>query len=152
PEPRKSLCLAHHPANRRRRAMKCFAHRPAAKCLSNTDFDRFNSSREAGFSMIEMLVSLFVLVGVLGAVFSYVGRVQRVYKAQETSVDNTEQGRTFLDDIERELHQAGYPTKRMYSSSALLPVSPTPTNNDAKVAAGLVAISQWNLVFEGDID
>jgi len=51
---------------------------------------------------------------VLGIVFSYIGRLQRVYKTEETKVDATQEARTLLDSLQRELHQAGFPGHNMY--------------------------------------
>lgn len=109
-----------------------------------------NTSRQRGFTMIEMMITVAVLTVVLGTVVTYISRLQRVYKTQETTLDSADESRMFLDNIERELHQSGYPTKSMFTKSLLtLPNTPT---SDVHVAAGLVSISQWNLYFEGDLD
>jgi len=103
---------------------------------------------EAGFTLIETMVTLAVLVVVLGIVFSYIGRLQRVYKSEETKVDATQETRTVLDSMERELHQAGFPGHNMYGPNVLnLPVL-----NDMRNAVGLVKISPSDLWFEGDTD
>jgi len=107
------------------------------------------SRGQGGFTLIEMMVTMAVLTIVFGAVVTYISRLQRVYKTQETTVDSTDEGRMFLDSIERELHQSGYPSKSMYLSSAL---TTTPAVNDIHVAAGLVSISKWNLYFQGDFE
>lgn len=110
----------------------------------------FNNRRklEAGFTLIEMLAVSAVLVLLMGVVFTYVGKMQRTYRAEETKVDTTEETRTFLDGLARELHQAGYPSKNMYAPGLLLATS----NNDSRVAVGLVKVSASDLWFEGDID
>src|SRR2546429_3459381 len=103
---------------------------------------------ETGFTLIETLVTVGVLVVVLGIVFSYIGRLQRVYKSEETKVDATQETRTVLDSMERELHQAGFPGHNMYGPNVLnLPVL-----NDMRNAVGLVKISPSDLWFEGDTD
>lgn len=105
--------------------------------------------RQAGFTMLEMMITLAVLIGVLGVVFSYTGRLQKVYRAEETKVDAAQEARTFIDSIERELHQAGFPGKNNYPSTRF----PDATVQNSKfVAAGLVAVTKWDLAFEGDID
>src|SRR5437870_257981 len=103
---------------------------------------------EAGFTLIEMLVTLAVLVLVLGSVFSYIGRLQKAYKAEETKIDATQEERTFFDSIERELHQAGFPSRNMYAPGVLT----SPAANDWRNAVGLVRVSSSDLWFEGDID
>jgi type II secretory pathway pseudopilin PulG len=105
-------------------------------------------SKESGFSLVEMLVSVGVLVIILGAVFNYAGKLQTLYKSQETAVDATQELRTFLDSIQREVHQAGFPSQNEYTFAILA----SPAVNDRRVAAGLVSLSKWELWFEGDID
>jgi prepilin-type N-terminal cleavage/methylation domain-containing protein len=104
--------------------------------------------KQAGFTMVEMLTVTAVLVVVMGVVFSYTARLQRAYKTEETRVDATEEARTFLDGLARELHQAGYPSHDMFAASILA----SPANNDSRVAAGLVKVSASDLWFEADID
>jgi prepilin-type N-terminal cleavage/methylation domain-containing protein len=103
---------------------------------------------QTGFTLIEMLVTVSVLVVVLGIVFSYVGRLQRVYKTEETKVDAAQETRTFFDSLQREIHQAGFPGHNMYGPNILnLPVA-----NDQRNAVGLVKVSNAELWFEADID
>ena len=103
---------------------------------------------ETGFTLIETLVTVGVLVLVLGIVFSYIGRLQRVYKTEETKVDATQEARTVLDSMERELHQAGFPGHNMWGPNVLN----VPVINDARNAVGIVKISPSDLWFEGDTD
>ena len=103
---------------------------------------------ETGFTLIETMVTLAVLVVVLGVVFSYIGRLQRVYKAEETKVDATQESRTLLDSLQRELHQAGFPGHNMFGPNVLN----VPVVNDSRNAVGLVKISPSDLWFEGDTD
>ena len=109
---------------------------------------QLRAADETGFTLIETMVTLGVLVMVLGIVFSYIGRLQRVYRAEETKVDATQETRTLLDSMERELHQAGFPGHKMWGPNVLnLPVF-----NDARNAVGVVKISPSDLWFEGDTD
>ena len=103
---------------------------------------------ENGFTLIETLVTVGVLVAVLGIVFSYIGRLQRVYKTEETKVDATQEARTVLDSLQRELHQAGFPGHNMYAPNLLN----VPVVNDKRNAVGIVKISPSDLWFEGDTD
>jgi prepilin-type N-terminal cleavage/methylation domain-containing protein len=103
---------------------------------------------ETGFTLLEVLITVAVLVLVLGSVFSYIGRLQMAYKAEETKVDATQEERTFFDSIERELHQAGFPSHNMYAPGVLT----SPAANDWRDAVGLVRVSSSDLWFEGDID
>lgn len=104
--------------------------------------------REAGFTLVETLISFAVLTVVISVALSYVNRLQKVYVAETTKVDATTSARTLLDDMQRELHQSGFPAARLYAPTILI----SPAINDSRVAAGLVRVSSSDLGFEGDID
>ena len=110
--------------------------------------NKHKAQGQAGFTLIEMLAVSAVLVLLMGVVFTYVAKLQRTYKTEETKVDTTEEARTYLDGLTRELHQAGYPSKNMFAPGVLA----SPSNNDSRVAAGLVKVSASEIWFEGDID
>jgi prepilin-type N-terminal cleavage/methylation domain-containing protein len=109
---------------------------------------RGNNSGRAGFTLVEMLISLFILGVVLSVALGYVVRLQRVYGREETKVDATVTARTLLDGLQRELHQAGFPGGRLYGPGVLS----TPAANDPRKAVGLVRVSSSDLWFESDID
>lgn len=101
-----------------------------------------------GFTLLEMLVSLGILLIMVAGVFAQLGKLQKVYKAEETKVDATAAARNLMDELTRELHQEGYPGDQMFTPNILA----VPAINDSRVAAGLVRISPSELWFEGDID
>jgi prepilin-type N-terminal cleavage/methylation domain-containing protein len=105
-------------------------------------------SKQSGFSLLEMLIVVAVLTAVLGIVFRYISSAQKVYRTQETKVDATETAREAIDEITRELHQAGYPRAQMYAPGTVT----APSANSFKVAVGLVKVTPTELWFEGDID
>jgi type II secretory pathway pseudopilin PulG len=116
--------------------------------MRNSRSSELRRPHETGFTLIETLVTVGVLVVVLGIVFSYIGRLQRVYKTEETKVDATQEARTVLDSLQRELHQAGFPGRNMWGPNVLnLPIV-----NDKRNAVGIVKISPSDLWFEGDVD
>jgi prepilin-type N-terminal cleavage/methylation domain-containing protein len=104
--------------------------------------------REAGFSLLEMLTVLVILTLVMGVVFAQIATVQKRYKTEETKLDITQESREFLDQIVRDLHNAGYPNFHMYASGALT----SPVANDSRNAVGLVKFGYNDLWFEGDVD
>jgi prepilin-type N-terminal cleavage/methylation domain-containing protein len=119
---------------------------------------------EAGFSLLELVMVVAILTIVLASVFNGIDMVSRRSVAEQVKVDLTQQGREFVDEFERDVHQAGYPNCRMVASAGEV-VNPTlgPLNcpadstnpavaNNWKVAAGLVYVSNTLVVFEGDVD
>src|ERR1700758_3044437 len=114
------------------------------KNLSTPEFH----GREAGFTLTETMISVAVLMSILGLVFGHIGNLQRVYGAEETKIDATQEARTFFDSLAREIHQAGFPSKNTFAPGAL---NATPAN-DPQAAVGLVNLTKWDLWFEGDVD
>jgi prepilin-type N-terminal cleavage/methylation domain-containing protein len=108
----------------------------------------------AGFSLLEMVIVCAILVIVLAAIFSSVNTVIQRSQAEQVKVDLVQEGREFIDEFERDLHQAGYPNCRMVSTSGNnCPAdNGTTEGNSSKVAAGLVSLSSTKVIFEGDVD
>lgn len=105
--------------------------------------------RWRGFSLLEMVISLAVLLVLTGAVFEQIIVMQRKSLAEETKVDTEQQAREFVDQMVRDLHMAGYPKASMYSTFS---TGSTPPENTHWVAAGLVSASPTQIVLEGDVD
>jgi prepilin-type N-terminal cleavage/methylation domain-containing protein len=103
---------------------------------------------QRGFSLLEMITVVAILTLVMGVVFRQVISVQQRYRTEETKLDISQESREFLDQMVRDLHQAGYPTKRIYAAGVLA----SPAVNDPRVAAGLVSYSYNDIWFEGDVD
>jgi prepilin-type N-terminal cleavage/methylation domain-containing protein len=101
-----------------------------------------------GFSLIELLVVAAVLLVVLGGVVSYITIALQRSKTEQTKVDLTQEGRAFVDEFERDIHQAGYPNCRMFNTGS----NCSAHFNDHTMAAGLVSVSSTQIVFEGDVD
>ena len=98
---------------------------------------------QAGFSLIELLITMIVLVIVMGAVFSQINQVQSKTKSESMKLDLTQESREFIDQFARDLHMSGYPISKLYQNSGGI--------NDSHVAVGLVAASPTSLRFEGDV-
>jgi type II secretory pathway pseudopilin PulG len=101
-----------------------------------------------GFSLIELLVVAAVLLVVLGGVVSYITIAVQRSKTEQTKVDLTQEGRSFVDEFERDIHQAGYPNCRMFNTGS----NCSAHFNDHTMAVGLVSVSNTQIVFEGDVD
>src|SRR5438270_3957482 len=100
---------------------------------------QFNS--EHGFSLIELLIAIGIFSLVMGAVLTSVQDATKRYRAQQSEVSISQSGRQFFDQIVRDLHTAGFPHSRLFS---------VPCNNFC--ALPLVAVSNTDVVFEGDVD
>jgi prepilin-type N-terminal cleavage/methylation domain-containing protein len=103
---------------------------------------------QRGFSLLEMITVVAILTLVMGAVFKQIITIQQRYRTEETKLDIAQESREFLDQMVRDLHQAGYPTSRIYAAGVLA----SPAVNDPRVGAGLVSYSYNDIWFEGDVD
>lgn len=109
---------------------------------------RRNPRSQRGFTLIEIMIVLLILTIVMGVVFADMDTVQKRYRTEEAKLDITQESREFLDQIVRDLRQAGFPGQRLYSANVL---GANPDQNSL-AAVGLVYVSVNDLVFEGDID
>ena len=103
---------------------------------------------QQGFSLIELLTVLVILTLVMGAVFSQMIQVQQRYQAEQSKLDMFQESREFIDQMTRDLHQAGFPNTKMYGQGMLA----APINNDSRNAVGLVQVTPTSIAFEGDMD
>jgi len=106
-------------------------------------------SRQAGFSMIELLIAVAILIIIMGSVMGQVTAIHKRSQAESTKLDNIQEAREAMDQLTRDLHQAGFPNRAMYDPTQL-----TAGNwfNDPKVGLRLVAITPTAIFFEGDVD
>lgn len=115
-------------------------------------------SLKAGFSLLELVLVCAILSVVLAAIFSGISTTIQRSQAEQTKVDLTQAGREFVDEFERDLHQAGYPNCRMSGAAALAAGCPTDFSTNALVeqysgtAVGLVYVSNTKVIFEGAVD
>ena len=65
--------------------------------------------RQKGFSLIELMISMVVLLAVLGVVLGAVAQLQRRNSAENVKMDMVQSTREFLDQAVRDLHQTGFP-------------------------------------------
>ena len=101
--------------------------------------------RQKGFSLIELLTVVVILMLVTGVVFQQIDMVQKRARQEDVKMDLTQESREFLDQMVRDLHTSGYPNRRMYITNLV-------NNNDNRNAIGLVQVTSTVLWFEGDVD
>lgn len=106
---------------------------------------------QRGFSLLEMMFVLIILTAVLGVAMSGLTDLQKKEKNELNKLDITQEGREFMDQIVRDLHQAGYPGQKLYDPAGFSGLASGPTSSQ-KVAVGLVSFSTTDLWFEGDVD
>jgi len=100
---------------------------------------------QKGFSLIELLTVVVILMLVTGVVFQQIDLVQKRGRQEDVKMDLTQESREFVDQMVRDLHTSGYPNKRMYVVNLV-------DINDPRNAVGLVAVAPTSLLFEGDVD
>ena len=104
---------------------------------------RLSAVNQRGFTLLEALVGIAILLVVMAAVFSQIQRLQLNSNSEALKMDLTQESREFIDQTVRDLHMAGYPKSTMYNNLGI-------TSN--LVAAGLVRVSPTEVLFEGDVD
>ena len=105
-----------------------------------------------GFSLLELSVVAAVLLIVVAAAMSYVAVATQRSRSEQTKVDLSQEGREFVDEFERDIHQAGYPGCAEFNNFGINNCATAANFNNAGFAAGIVSLSNTNVIFEGDVD
>lgn len=105
--------------------------------------------RDSGFSLLELLIVIIILTIVFGVILQVVDLAAQRSAAEQTKVDMFQEAREFMDQMSRDLRQAGYPNPRNMDPSVF---TQNPFMNDSKAAAGVVLVGDSDLWFEGDMD
>lgn len=103
-----------------------------------------------GFTLLELMVTIAILSIVFGVVANGIVQVQQRNTVEVNKVDLTQETRQFMDQITNDIHQAGFPTIRMFDPSLGYTTGNITTTNG--VAAGLTYVSTSEIDFEGDVD
>ena len=110
---------------------------------------------EAGFSIMEMMVTLAILTVIMGVIFKQIDLATKHNDSERSKLDVFQESRAFMDLMSRDLHEAGYPSPRNFAPGTLtanpaLPSSPYAA--DHRAAVGLTRVAIGDLWFEGDVD
>src|SRR2546425_1859705 len=103
---------------------------------------------QGGFTLIELMLSLVTLLVISGSAFQLMNLATQRSATEQTKLDLLQEGREFMDQMSRDLRQAGYPNPRNFAPGALT----TPISEDLRAAVGLVKIDTGDLWFEADVD
>jgi type II secretory pathway pseudopilin PulG len=101
--------------------------------------------RSSGFSLVEMLVAVAILMIVIGVAVAGMVEMQRRNSAESSKVDTVQETRDFIDQMVRDIHDVGYPPGRVLNGN------PTCVNNP-NVSCGIVYFSPTQIRYEADID
>lgn len=112
---------------------------------------------ERGFSLIEMLITLGLLVIVLGVVVKGVMDLQARNFAETGKTDAVQESRDFIDQMTRDIHGTGYPPPAVTIQASpkcadgLGNLNNTVRNN-ANISCGIVSFSTTGVTYESDLD
>jgi len=110
------------------------------------------SKNQRGMTLLELLFVVLLLSLVTAIIFTQVNRVQLTSTAEQTKVDMFQTAREAMEQMDRDLHQSGFPNNKIYQVAR--------PANDPQFAAGITAIQTAGfatvfpplLTFEGDVD
>src|SRR5436190_18048428 len=111
--------------------------------------NRITKSAVSGFSLMEVLIVLVVLLTLTTSIFQMINTSTQRSATEQTKLDMFQEAREFMDQMSRDLRQAGYPNPRNVDQTVLIQ---DPIKNDRHAAVGIVKIDTGDLWFEGDVD
>src|SRR5215467_5195315 len=103
----------------------------------------------SGFSLLELMIVLIVVLVITAAIFQVINLATQRTSVEQTKVDMFQEAREFMDQMTRDLRQAGYPSPRNMDPSVL---TQNPISWDRHAAAGVTKVDTGDLWFEGDVD
>jgi type II secretory pathway pseudopilin PulG len=76
-------------------------------------------ARQAGFSIIELMLSLSLFIIISGAALSLLSMTQKRFQTEGQVLSSFQEGRLALDMIVRDVNDSGYPAANQVSAAAL---------------------------------
>src|ERR1700732_3437384 len=98
-------------------------------------------ARQAGFSLIELMLSLSLFVIISGAALSLLNMAQKRFQSEGQLLSSFQEGRLALDMIVRDFNDSGYPAANQFNVApavtgyAVTPVAWSPVPNPCGVGA-----------------
>jgi prepilin-type N-terminal cleavage/methylation domain-containing protein len=107
---------------------------------------RYARRAERGFSLLEMTVVVAMLSIVFAVIFKQMAMFQQRGAAETEKVDSVQSARDFMDQVDRDIHDAGFPPLTVAANGA------TTCVNNANLACGITYYSPLKVQYEGDLD
>jgi type II secretory pathway pseudopilin PulG len=120
---------------------------------------------QGGFTLIELMVSVAIFMLICGAIFELMGTTQKRFRTESQVLGAFEEARLGLDQIVRDVNDAGYPPQNHFSGAAPVtafaasPIAWSPnyapgTPCQIGTAGGGTCASpgDFDLIVEGDVD
>ena len=73
---------------------------------------------QGGFTLIELMLSLVTLLVISGSAFQLMNLATQRSATEQTKLDLLQEGREFMDQMSRDLRQAGYPNPRNFACAS----------------------------------
>jgi len=114
--------------------------------ISTTTTGSEGRAHPRGFSLIEMMIVIVVMFILFAVVFKSADMFQQRGAAETEKVDSVQAVRDFMDTVNRDIHDAGYPPLPVAANGA------TTCVGNANIACGIVYYSPTKVQYEGDLD
>jgi type II secretory pathway pseudopilin PulG len=101
---------------------------------------------QRGFSFLEMVMVVAIMFAVFAVVFGATAQFQQRASAENEKVDSVQSARDFMDQVDRDLHDAGYPPLTVSANGA------TTCVGNANIACGITYYTPLKVQYEGDLD
>ncbi|HJZ64687.1 MAG TPA: type II secretion system protein [Candidatus Acidoferrum sp.] len=119
-----------------------------------------NHNKQSGFSLLEMLVSVMVFLLISGTIFQLLTNTQKQGQTESQVRDTFQEARLGLDQIVRDIEDAGYPPANHFSTLpavtgyAQTPVawSPNYPGTACTVGSTCTTPGSFDIIFEEDYD
>jgi prepilin-type N-terminal cleavage/methylation domain-containing protein len=95
---------------------------------------RAKQTRYQGFSLLEMMIALAILMVVVGVAVQGLVQMQHRNFAETSKTDTVQQTRDFVDQMVRDLHAVGYPPRSVFVTKPVC-------DADNRVACSLISYS-----------
>ena len=95
------------------------------------------AKNQRGFSLLELMIVIVILLAMMATVFQLVNQAIARSGTEQAKLDMFQESREFMDQLSRDLHEAGYPSTQNLSSVVL---TASPITNDHQNAVGIVKV------------